>query len=78
YDKGIFIPTYQSENGHPVIFSTKHKEELLRLKGDIGGMQIIKKRPNDVLKVTMDSKTINMDINTVSDYYSQLKLSNLK
>ena len=78
YDKGIFIPTYQSEKGHPVIFSTKYKEELLRLKGDIGGMQIIKKRPHDILKVTMDSKIINMDINTISDYYSQLKLANPK
>ncbi len=70
YDKGIFIPTYQSENGHPVIFATRHKEELLRLKGDIGGMQIIKKHPHDILKVTMDSKTINIDIDNISDYYS--------
>ena len=78
YDKGIVIPTYQAERGHPVIFASKYKEELLGLKGDIGGRQTIKQHPNDTLEVIADSKAITMDVNTTSDYYTHLKLVNLK
>lgn len=74
HDKGIVIPTYQAERGHPVIFASKYKEELLRLTGDIGGRQTIKGHPNDTLEVIADSKAITMDINTISDYYTHLKL----
>ena len=78
YDKGIVIPTYQAERGHPVIFASEYKEELLGLKGDIGGRQTIKQHPNDTLEVIADSKAITMDINTINDYYTHLKLVNLK
>ena len=74
YDKGIVIPAYQAERGHPVIFASKYKEELLGLKGDIGGRQTIKGHPNDTLGVIADSKAITMDINTIKDYYTHLKL----
>ncbi len=78
YDKGIVIPTYQAERGHPVIFASEYKEELLGLKGDIGGRQTIKEHPNDTLEVIADSKAITMDINTINDYYTHLKLVDLK
>jgi len=78
YDKGIVIPTYQAERGHPIIFASEYKEELLGLKGDIGGKQTIKEHPNDTLEVIADSNAITMDINTIKDYYTHLKLINLK
>jgi len=78
YDKGIVIPVYQAERGHPIIFASNYKEELLGLKGDIGGRQTIKEHPNDTLEVIADSKAITMDVNTINDYYTHLKLVNLK
>ena len=78
YDKGIVIPTYQAERGHPIIFASEYKEELLGLKGDIGGRQTIKEHPNDILEVIADSKAITMDVDTINDYYTHLKLVNLK
>jgi len=68
HDKGIAIPTYQGRRGHPVIFSIKYKEEFFRLKGDIGGRQIIREHPDDILEVAVDSEAINTDIDTESDY----------
>ncbi len=78
YDKGIVIPTYQAERGHPVIFASEYKEELLGLKGDIGGKQTIKQHPNETLEVIADSKAVTMDVNTINDYYTHLKLVDLK
>lgn len=72
HSKGIVIPTYQNKRGHPVIFAIKYKEELLRLQGDIGGRQIIKEHPDDILEVAVASPSINIDIDTTSNYHSHL------
>ncbi len=67
-DKGIAVPTYKGERGHPVIFAIKYKPELLELKGDIGGREIIKRHPDDVLEVAVDSESVITDIDTREDY----------
>jgi molybdenum cofactor cytidylyltransferase len=72
HDKGIVIPTYQSRRGHPIIFDIKYKPELLELEGDIGGREIIKHHPDDVLEVAVDSESVITDIDTRDDYKSQL------
>lgn len=72
HDKGIAIPIYQGRRGHPIIFAIKYKEELSKLRGDIGGRYIIKKYPHDILEVAVSSQGINIDIDTISDYHSHL------
>ncbi len=78
-NKGIIIPTYQGRRGHPVIFAIKYKEELLGLKDDIGGRQIIKDHSEDVLEVAVSCAGICIDIDTVNSYlnfYPGKKMSN--
>ena len=70
HDKGIAIPTYQGKRGHPIIFAIKYKEELLELKGDVGGRQIIKDHPDDILEVAVSSESIIADFDTTGDYQS--------
>ncbi len=70
HDKGIATPTYQGGRGHPIIFAIKYKEKLLELKGDIGGRQIVKDHPDDILEVAVNSQSIITDIDTISDYQS--------
>ncbi len=72
HDKGIVIPTYQGRRGHPPIFAIKYRCQLLELKGDIGGRQIVKDHPGDILEVTVDSESIVTDIDTINDYQSLL------
>jgi molybdenum cofactor cytidylyltransferase len=73
HNKNIAIPVYQSKRGHPVIFAIKYKEELLRLKGDIGGREIIGQHPDDILEVTVDCEGICVDIDTIDNYNSEEK-----
>ena len=68
HNKGIAIPTCQNQRGHPIIFAIKYKQELSRLKGDIGGRQIIERHPDDILEVAVTSPGINIDIDTANDY----------
>jgi len=70
HDKGIVVPTYQGRRGHPIIFAAKYKAELLKLKGDIGGREIIKHHPQDVLEVAVDTESVTWDIDTRDDYHA--------
>ncbi len=60
--KGIAIPTYKGKRGHPLIFARKYQAPLSRLSGDIGGREIIKQHPEDVLEVPVDCEGIVIDI----------------
>jgi molybdenum cofactor cytidylyltransferase len=72
HDKGIAVPTYHGRRGHPIIFAIKYKSKLLELEGDIGGREIIKQHPDDILEVAVDSESVIADIDTRDDYQSQL------
>ncbi|HEY4711225.1 MAG TPA: nucleotidyltransferase family protein [Dehalococcoidia bacterium] len=69
-NKGIIIPVYQGRRGNPVIFAIRYKDELLNLKGDVGGREIIKRHPDDVLEVAVNCEGILLDIDTMENYTS--------
>ena len=62
--KGIAIPTYKKQRGHPLIFARKYQTQLSKLSGDIGGREIIKQNPEDVLEVPVKCEGIIIDIDT--------------
>jgi molybdenum cofactor cytidylyltransferase len=66
--KGIIIPVYNGTRGNPVIFDIKYKDQLLGLKGDIGGREIVKNNPSDILEVPVDCEGILFDIDTEESY----------
>ena len=68
HNKGIAIPVYQGRRGHPVIFAIKYKDKLLKLKGDIGGREIIARHPDDVLEVAVNCEGVCIDIDTMDNY----------
>lgn len=70
HSKGIVVPSYQGQRGHPVIFAIKYKKEMFALKGDIGAREIIERHPDDILEVAVSSPGINIDIDTADDYKS--------
>jgi molybdenum cofactor cytidylyltransferase len=74
HDKGIVIPVYRGRRGHPVIFAIRYKDELFRLKGDIGGREIIDRYPDDVLEVPVNCEGIYIDIDTNKQLLERMKL----
>jgi molybdenum cofactor cytidylyltransferase len=69
-NKGIIIPVYQGRRGNPVIFAIRYKDELLNLKGDVGGREIIKRHPDDALEVAVNCEGVLLDIDTTESYTS--------
>jgi len=64
HDKGIVIPTYQGKRGHPIIFARKYRHELLALRGDVGGREIVRNHLEDILEVAVNCEGIYLDIDT--------------
>jgi molybdenum cofactor cytidylyltransferase len=73
HPKGIILPTYRGIRGHPVLFSSQYRQEVLKLKGDVGGRQILADHPEDILGVEMDTDDVLQDIDTPEDYRKYLK-----
>ena len=71
FDRGkerIVVPSFRGRAGHPVIFHKSYKEELMNLKGDVGGRSIIERHPEDVGVVAVKSVGVVKDFDTWQDY----------
>lgn len=63
----IIVPTYQNKKLSPKIFPSKYKSDLLNLKGDIGGSQILKNYNNNIFYVEFFSEKEFFDIDFKED-----------
>ena len=61
-NRGMACVEYDGKLGNPTIFSAKYKEELLNLKGDVGGKAVMKKHLEDLEIVEINNETELMDI----------------
>lgn len=70
---GILLPVYKNFPGHPVIIDFKRfKDDILRIRGDVGLNVIIKKYPAAVKKMPWKNNSVIRDI----DYREDLDILN--
>jgi len=65
--KKIVHPVFDGQQGNPVVFPRCFFPALTKLTGDSGAKSILKKHPDTVLKVEVDSPSILLDIDTEDD-----------
>ncbi len=68
----IIVPINNEKKGSPVIFPKNFKEELMNIKGDTGGREIIKEYP-DKIKYVKVTKKFLLDIDNKEEYKSLLE-----
>ena len=73
-DKGMACVEYNSKLKNPTIFSKKYKEELLQLKGDIGGKSVMKKHLDDLERVQIHNELELIDIDTKEELENIINL----
>ena len=61
-NKGMACVEHDGNLGNPTIFSVKYREELLNLKGDVGGKTVMKRHLEDLEKVEIKNEAELMDI----------------
>jgi molybdenum cofactor cytidylyltransferase len=71
--KGIILPVYQKQRGHPILIDMKHKEEVMNLSPDIGLRALVHNHPEDVQEVEVSTPHILKDIDRPEDYARELK-----
>lgn len=71
--KGIVLPTYRGERGHPVLFDLKFKGEIERLAPDVGLRGVVYGHPEDICEVPVEDPGILKDIDTLQDYRREIK-----
>lgn len=64
----IVAPMYKGKRGNPIIFSSKLKDELLKIEGDDGGKSIVAKIYDEVKFIHFDNDTARLDIDTWDEY----------
>ena len=71
--KAIVIPTCRGRHGNPVLFDQSLFPALKRLRGDLGGRQLLTRFQDQLLTVEMPSADLFLDIDTPADYRDFLK-----
>jgi len=72
--ENIIVPTSKGELKSPVIFPNEFKQDLLNLKGDIGGKALIIVNKRMVKKVEIENEDYFKDIDTIEDLYDMEKI----
>lgn len=72
-NKGIVIPVYKKERGHPVLLDIKYRSEVENLDPNIGLRELVYNHPEDTLEVEAGGPSILQDIDDPNDYRKELK-----
>jgi len=73
--KGIAIPTYRGQRGHPVIFSCVYRQAILALTDDQTLRDLIHAHLDDCVEVECDSDAFVRDLDTREQYEDELRRS---
>ena len=66
--KGIVVPAFRGQPGHPVLFHRRYRQELLRLTGDVGARAVLEAHPDDLVTVEVETEAVLQDIDRWEDY----------
>ena len=74
--KGITIPSYNYQRGHPVIFHHKYAKEIISLDDNSGGIRsLYKSNADEIHYVNVDTDYILKDIDFPDDYTKAIQES---
>ena len=68
---GIIVPVYEGRRGHPMLFASGFREEVLTRYDGVGLHGLLDAHPEEVLNVPVSTATILEDMDTPEDYERQ-------
>jgi molybdenum cofactor cytidylyltransferase len=67
-DKMIIAPTTNGKIGNPLIFAREYFDDFYALDGDKGARKLLKKHPDNIIEVDLNTEAIFQDIDTPEEY----------
>jgi molybdenum cofactor cytidylyltransferase len=71
--RGIVVPAYEGQRGHPLLFSAGYRQELMTQYDDTGLRGLLEAHPDDVHEVEIPDSSILSDMDVPEDYERELK-----
>jgi molybdenum cofactor cytidylyltransferase len=71
-DKGILVPVYHGKRGHPILFSTRYRDEIMTSFDDSGLRGLLQAHPDDVFDLSVPTPAVLSDIDSPDDYRREL------
>ena len=68
--KNIVVPTYNGQQGNPVLFDKSMKETVINITGDAGAKKILELNKDKILNLEINDQNITKGFNTQSDFSS--------
>ena len=62
--KNIIVPTYNGQQGNPVLFDKSMKEKVLNITGDVGAKKILELNKDKILNLEINDQGIMKNFNT--------------
>lgn len=67
-NKSIVIPFFDGQRGNPVLLDSSYREAILGVVGDVGCKGVIKRYPDKVFVVEMESDHVVRDVDNMEEY----------
>jgi len=67
-NKEIIVPTYEGQQGNPVLFSKTMKEKIMNIKGDVGAKKILELNRDKILNLEIKDQNFSKGFDTQSDF----------
>lgn len=72
--RGIAVPTYRGQRGHPVVFEMqRYRASLEHLEGDRGARALLATHPEEVVEVPVEDPGVALDLDTQEEYLAWLR-----
>ncbi len=71
--KGVIIPTYEGKRGHPIVLSSRYRQDVLALGLEQGLNLVTRGHPDDTLEVPLERDDILRDMDYQADYEAELQ-----
>jgi molybdenum cofactor cytidylyltransferase len=65
---GIVVPTYRGQRGHPLLFDSRYREEILTGYDHVGLRGLLLAHPEAVVELAVESPGILEDVDVPEDY----------
>jgi molybdenum cofactor cytidylyltransferase len=71
--KSIVVPFFGDRRGNPVILDASYRATVLDIVGDVGCRRVIKRNPDQVFAIQMETDHVVRDVDTPEDFAISLR-----
>ena len=74
-EKSILVPLYKGKRGHPILFSSLYRDEILTQYGDVGLRGLLHGHSDDIFELAVSTASVLCDMDYPEDYRRELGLN---